>query len=292
MSVSVLYLTTVLIWGTTWLAIKYQIGIVPLEVSIAYRFILASIILFAFVRIKKIKIKLKLKQHLRVFAMGIFIFCLNYICTYYASKHLPSGLVAVVFATIPSVNIINSRIFLGHKPNGALIIGVIAGLVGILLVFYDDLLKLNSSHETLFGLGIAFTGTTMASLGNILSTSNQQRGISIVAANAYGMMYGGLLTLAIGLAKGETLAFDPSISYIVSLLYLSVFGSIIAFGSYFSLLKKIGPSRASYSAVLFPIVALTLSTIFENYQWQLTAVIGVLIILAGNMFIMKNIRKT
>ncbi|MDZ4675949.1 MAG: EamA family transporter [Oligoflexia bacterium] len=288
MSVLALYIITVVIWGTTWLAIKQQIGIVPLELSIAYRFIFASFLLLLYSLYKKIDLRLSPRQHFSVLTLGLFIFCLNYICTYYASKFLASGLVAVVFSMVTTVNVINSRIFLGHRASQRLLGGVVIGLIGIVLVFYQDLLKLDPNAQTIMGLAFAFLGTVFASFGNIISSVNQKNGIQIIPANVYGMFYGGVITLCIGLCKGDTLIFDTSMSYILSLLYLSVFGSIVAFGSYFSLVKLIGPTRASYSAVLFPIVALILSTIFESYQWQLTSLIGVLAIIAGNIFVMKN----
>ncbi|MCC6278161.1 MAG: EamA family transporter [Oligoflexia bacterium] len=288
MSISVLYFLTVFIWGTTWLVITFQLGVVSPSLSVAYRFLLAGVLLLSYCAIKKEKLRLSRQEHLRVFSLGIFIFCLNYLGTYYATQHLPSGLVSVVFSGITGLNIINSWIFLRQKTQKRVMAAAFVGFVGIAFVFSEDLKAFDLNSTTMRGLAFALWGALMASFGNIISASNQKKGISIMVSNGFGMLYGGASTFAFALMQGAPLVFDFRWSYILSLLYLSVFGSIIAFGAYFELLKSVGPSRASYAAILFPVVALALSTVFENYRWHLMPVIGVALILLGNLFILQR----
>jgi drug/metabolite transporter (DMT)-like permease len=280
-----------MIWGSTWMVIKFQLGVVPPAMSVAYRFLLAGVLLFIFCLIKGEKLKLDFKTHLRILTLGIFIFCTNYICTYYSTMYMASGLVSVVFAAITGMNIINSRIFLGEKVQKRVLMAALSGFLGIALVFAHDLKTLNLESATLIGLAYSAIGTLMASFGNMISVKNQKRGISIMVSNTYGMLYGGTCTFLFALAQGHLPTFDFRFNYIWSLFYLSILGSIVAFGAYFQLIKKVGPARAAYTAVLFPIVALFLSTLFENYKWDFTSLLGVVFILAGNVFILQNKKK-
>jgi drug/metabolite transporter (DMT)-like permease len=288
MNILGLYTVTVLIWGTTWLGIKFQLGVVPPTISVVYRFLLASFILFLYCRFKGIDLKLSKSQHVRVLILGLLMFSINYICSYSSSMYLASGIVAIVSSTAPIVNIINSWIFFGEKLQPKLIGGASMGLVGILLVFFHDFANMHLSNAALLGLSLALVATIISSFGNMISVSNYKNGLHIAPSNTYGMFYGAILTLLFGLIRGDRPTFEFSTGYVVSLLYLSVFGSIFAFGAYFTLVKRIGPSRASYAGVLFPIIALILSTLFENFHWDAMSLGGVVLILGGNVFIMQN----
>lgn len=292
-----LYLYTVLIWGSTFFAIKFQLGEVPAEHSIVYRFALASVILLFWCFFKRLPMRFSLHQHKWMLMQGVFLFGANYILVYHATPHLPSGLVAVVFSAIVLMNIANGALFLKRKVEPRAVVAAIIGLVGIALVFAPEFEVLeggvatSTDQSVILGLGLSMLGTYTASLGNMISMRNQQAGLPVVQTNAYGMGYGALLLLTLILAKGESLVVSSQTSFYLSLGYLSVFGSILAFGSYLTLLGKIGPEKASYSMVLFPIVALTLSTLFEGYQWTPSAVFGVGLVLLGNLLIISHPKR-
>jgi drug/metabolite transporter (DMT)-like permease len=150
------------------------------------------------------------------------------------------------------------------------------------LVFRPQLSGLNLSEDRVLGLGLAVAGTAIASFGNIVAARNQRNSLPIVQSNAYGMAYGALFTLLVAAARGARLSFVPSFEYIASLLYLAAFGSVVAFGAYLTLLGRIGPDRAAYISVVFPVVALALSTLFEGLRWEWLAVLGVGLVIAGN----------
>ncbi|MBE9564241.1 MAG: EamA family transporter [Proteobacteria bacterium] len=280
-----LYLSAVLIWGSTFFAIKFQLGEVPPELSVAYRFAIASLLLFGWILFRKLPLRFSLQQHLWMGLQGLFLFCLNYLVIYWATSSLTSGLIAVIFSTIVLMNIVNSIVFLRKTASLLMIFGAVMGLAGIALIFAPELINFNSNNNSLTGVGLSLLGTFIASLGNIISAHNQRQKIPVIQTNAYGMAYGAIILLVAALLQGYPLSFDFSLGYSLSLMYLALFGSVLAFGSYLTLLGRIGPEKAAYTMVLFPLVALGISTIFENYQWTLSSVMGVALVLLGNVII-------
>ena len=280
-----LYLSASLIWGSTWLAIKLQLTQVPPILSVAYRFCLASLILLAYCHLTKKALKFSTRDHGFMALQGVTLFGLCYCCSYLATAFMTSGLVAVVFSTILMWNILNLRIFMGQPVAWRAFWGGILGLFGIGIVFWHDLAAFTATRG-LIGLLIALAGAYMASVGNVVSSRNTKKGIPVTQANAFGMGYGGLLTLFIHFAMGGALSMDWSIGYLGPMLYLTIFGSIVAFGCYMLLIGRIGAEYAAYVTLLMPIIALILSTLFEGYLWTANAVVGVTLVLAGNLIIL------
>jgi len=285
---SILYVASVLIWGTTWLGIKFQLGVVDPMVSVVYRFSLAAVILLAFCRVTRLKMQFSPMDHLFMGLQGIFLFAVNYWLFYLAEMTLASGLAAVVFSTIVFMNIINGKILLGSPLHPAVIIGSVMGSVGIGLVFWPELNAFTLSDKTFLGLVLCICATFFASVGNIISARNQKHRLPIIQTNAFGMAYGAVIMIAIALGTGKPFGFEPSFAYIGSLFYLAVFGSIVAFGCYLSLIGRIGADRAAYSTMLIPLVALGLSTLFEGYRWSEFALTGMALILAGNVLVLNK----
>jgi len=287
-----LYAVTVFIWGSTWLGIKFQLGEVDPLVSVVYRFCLASVLLFAWCCLRSLNMRFAVRDHLFIALQGTCLFAVNYWLFYLAEVHLTSGIVAVMFSTIVFWNILNGRVFLKTPVRANVICGAGLGIVGIGLVFWPELSGFSLADDGFKGFVLSMTATLLASFGNILSARNQRHGLPVVQTNAYGMAYGTLLMLAVALIAGKPFTFDPSAPYVVSLLYLALFGSVIAFGCYLTLVGNIGADRASYATLLFPIIALIISTLFEGYQWSTPAVAGVAIILAGNALSLAKIDLT
>ena len=287
----ILFSASAIIWGSTWLVIKFQLGLVDPIISVSYRFILASFILLLFCRISGLNLKYNVKEHLFFALQGFFLFGINYWLIYLAEVHLPSGLVAVIFSMIIFFNIFNGAIFIGSPIRVRVIAGAALGIVGIGLVFKQELLSFSLSSDNSLALVIAGLGALTASLGNITSVHNQKINLPVIQTNAFGMMYGALFMLIISLIMGKHFSFEISYAYIGSLLYLSIFGSIIAFTCYLTLLGKIGADKAAYVNLIIPVIALILSTIFEEYTWTLYAFIGVALILIGNMLVLIKVKR-
>ena len=205
-----LYVSTALIWGSTWLAIKLQLTQVPPILSVSYRFCLAAFILLVYCWLTRKRLKFSLQDHSFMMVQGFSLFGLSYICSYMATAYMTSGLVAVIFSTILLWNIINLRIFMRQPVAWRALYGGILGLVGICIVFWNDLVSF-SATRSLIGLLIAIAGAYLASLGNVVGSRNAKRGVPVTQANAFGMAYGGLLTLFIHFGMGGRLTIDWSI---------------------------------------------------------------------------------
>ena len=284
----ILYVVTVLIWGSSWLAIKYQLGSVDPMVSVAYRFMLASALSWLFCRFSGRLMRYSLRDHGFMFLQGASLFALNYWLFYLSELTLTSGLAAVIFSTIVVMNMMNGVLFLKNRLELRVVLGAGIGLFGIIVVFWPEVTDFESGSENLFAVSLAVLATLLASLGNIASARNQRKGIPVVQANTFGMTYGALLMLVLSWATGREFTFEVTLPYVSSLVFLSVFASIVAFWTYLTLLGRVGVERAAYATLFFPLVALGFSTVFEDYQWTASAGIGILLILAGNLLILKR----
>ena len=283
-----LYVVTILIWGSSWLVIKFQLGVVDPMVSVAYRFLLASGISWIYCRYSGLQLSFRLRDHGFMFLQGVSLFALNYWLFYISELTLTSGLAAVIFSTIVVMNMLNGAIFLKNRLELRVVIGAVLGLSGIILIFWPEVSDFETGSENLFAAALAVLATFLASLGNIASARNQREGIPVVQSNTYGMTYGAMLMLVLAWSTGHEFNFEFTVSYVSSLVFLSVFASIIAFWSYLTLLGRVGVERAAYATLIIPLVALGISTIFEGYQWTAYAVIGIVLILGGNLLILKR----
>jgi drug/metabolite transporter (DMT)-like permease len=280
-----LYLTTVLIWGTTWIALKLQIGTVPIPWSIAYRFWLAAAVLLAWLAIRR-QWRWPTRQVAPLLlCQGLCLFCLNFMCFLHASQWVASGLVAVCFSTAPLWNALNGRLFQGKALSGRVMLGGALGLAGLLLLFGGEVAKDLARPQTLWGLGLAMAGTYCFSLGNLLSGAMQKQGQTPLQTNAWAMLIGATVVAAYALATGQPMNFDASPRYIGAWLYLAIPGSVIGFTAYLTLVGRMGADRAAYCTVLFPVVALNVSALVEGYVWTGPALLGLALVAAGNVVV-------
>lgn len=285
---ALLYIVTILIWGSSWLAIKYQLGSVDPMVSVAYRFLLASGLSWLYCLISRRLLRFSLRDHCFMFLQGASLFALNYWLFYLSEITLTSGLAAVIFSTIVVMNTMNGVLFLKNRLELLVVVGIVIGLFGIILVFWPEVADFESGNENLFAISLALLATLLASVGNIASARNQRKGIPVVQSNTFGMTYGAILMLILSLSTDRKFTFELTIPYVSSLVFLSVFASIIAFWTYLTLLGRVGVERGAYSTLFFPLVALAISTVAENYQWSAYTAIGIVLILVGNLLILKK----
>ena len=283
-----LYLSSVLIWGSTWLAITYQLGRVPPEVSVAYRFALASLILFLWCGARGLRLAFGWRAHLWMAAQGALLFGVNYVWVYLAEGQISSGLVAVAFSLIVFFNILGARVFFGTPANLAILVGAVLGVGGVALVFLPEFGGAAGFDRSARGLAYAVASAVSASFGNLVAARNQRHGLPVVQLNTFGMMYGALFAGLYAAAAGRTFAFDGSIGYLLSLGYLALFGSVLAFGAYLTLVGRIGAGRAGYTGAAIPIVALLLSTLFEGLRWHGYTVLGIALCLGGNVLVLRR----
>jgi drug/metabolite transporter (DMT)-like permease len=283
MSSAKLYLLSILIWGSTWYAIKLQLDFVEPVVSVFYRFTIAGVVLLIWCVIRGLRMRYPIREHLSFLLLGLFLFSSNYVVFYTASQSITTGLVAVTFSSIIFFNMVGGAIFLNQKVTGNIVLGGLIGIGGLFLVFLPNVETFNIQ-----GIALCFLGTLLASCGNITSAIAQRDTIPVVQANAWGMTYGSIFLLLYIVITDVTVEIDLSFHYLGALFYLAIFGSIVAFGSYLTLIGRVGPSKAAYATVLFPIVALIISTLFEDFLWTKSALLGVLFVLLGNLLVIKR----
>jgi len=284
------YILTSLIWGSTWLVITFQLGVVAAEASIVYRFALAALLLMVYALARRLPMRFTPRQHAFIALQGTFLFSLNYILVYLAEQNLTSGLVAIVFSMLILSNVVLGAVFLRNPIRPRVVLGGVIGVAGLALVFGPELAGFAQGGGWRLGLLLSAAAVLSASVGNILSARNQRAGLPVVQTNAYGMAYGAAVTLVIAVVRGVPFTFDPSPSYILSLLYLAVFGSVIAFGTYLTLIGRMGVDRAAYIGVIFPLVALLLSMLFEGLNLGAVGLVGVALVAAGNVLVLNRRR--
>ncbi|WP_319503102.1 EamA family transporter [uncultured Draconibacterium sp.] len=283
----ILFAIPSLIWGSTWYAIKFQLGTVDPLLSVAYRFLAAGILLILFCLATGRKMKFTLREHLMMLLLGLCLFGMNYWFVYEVETTLTSGIVAVIFSLIIFFNIFFNAVLLKGKIKPDVIVAAVLGVGGTALLFKNELVKFQGGSGNWIIFLLCFGGLTFASLGNIISAYKQKKNVPVLQANAYGMLYGGLAMFTMVLLLGKPLRFDASLNYSVSLLYLSIFGSIVAFSTYLKLLGEIGPDRSIYVALITPAIALLISTFFEGYRWDVFAALGILLLFSGNILALR-----
>ena len=285
-----LFAACVAIWSTTWIAITFQLGTVAPEVSVFYRFFLASMLLFAWCAARRLPQKFTWNEHAWFALFGAGTFSISYIFVYYAEQHVVSGLVAVAYSASPLLGMLGTRVFFGEPMTRRIAAASALGIAGIVLVFYPELALLDTGAAT--GRGALFTVLAVLTsfAGGMVAYRNQRAKLPLWQGMAWGMLYGSLLALAVGLALGEPLALETTPAYLLSLLYLACLGSIVAFAGYLTLLSRIGPARAGYIGVMVPIVALVLSAAFEGFRFHALTWAGIALSLAGNVLVLGKSR--
>ncbi|CAG1017342.1 hypothetical protein BURC_01987 [Burkholderiaceae bacterium] len=286
-----LYLLTVLIWGTTWIALKWQIGIVPIPWSIAYRFWLAAAVLLLWLAWRRQWRWPSRRVAPLLLCQGLCLFCLNFVCFLYASQWIASGLVAVCFSTAPLWNAVNGRLLQNKPLAPQVLLGGALGLAGLMLLFGGELARDWDRPQTFWGLGLALAGTCCFSLGNLLSGAMQKLGQTPLQTNAWAMLVGASVIALYALVAGEPMRFDSSPRYVGAWLYLAIPGSVIGFTAYLTLVGRLGADRAAYCTVLFPVVALNVSAWLEDYVWTWPALLGLTLVAMGNVAVFWRGRR-
>lgn len=285
----VLFLLSALIWGTTWLAIKFQLGVVSPEVSVVWRFALAATLMISWCLLRGIRLRFGLRDHLAFALLGVLLFGANYVLVYVSEEHLTSGLVAVLFAFLVFWNLAGARVFFGTPAPRAVLTGAVLGVSGVALLFWPEVIALRhgAAGGQVLGIALAVLSTVIAAGGNLYSQRLFAREISVISATAFGMAWSSVAVAAYCALAGISFTFDPRPAYVISLVYLALFGSVVAFVSYLSLVQRIGAGRAGYVAVVTPAIAMLASTLFEGYRWSAASCVGMVLVVAGTVLVLR-----
>lgn len=276
------------IWGSTWLAITFQFGTVAPELSVAYRFALAGAIVAAWCRATGQPMKASRREHAWLVLFGLTFFGINYLGVYWAERDIPSGLVAVVFSTIVFMTPFAMRVFYAEPLTLRALVAAALGVTGIALLFLPELAAASEGGQVAKGIALALGATLSCALGNVIAIRNHRAGLATLPSTAWGMFYGAAFALVVATVLGVPWRFEASARYVLSLAYLTVFGSVFAFAAYLTLLHRVGPGPTSFISIATPVIALALSTAFEGYRWTWAGVLGLCLAVAGNWLALRK----
>jgi drug/metabolite transporter (DMT)-like permease len=285
-----LYALIVFLWGTSWIALHLQLGVVAPEVSLVWRFAVAALVMLGWTVLTGERLRFGFNAHLRFAALGLTIFSSNFVLFYYGGLSTPSGLLAVVFSLASVFNILLGAIVFGDRPSGRILVAALLGFAGVGAMFWPQLSGTTLTGPALHGLLLCIGGTVSFCLGNIISVSNQRRGLPIASATTWGMIYGTLFLTLLSLARGQAFILEPTAAYLGSLAWSAIMSSVFAFAAYMTLLGRIGADRTGYSTVMYPVVALAISTVFEGYVWTAPAIAGLALVIIGNLLVLTRSR--
>ncbi len=288
MRIILAFTACVLIWGSTWYGIEWQLGYVAKEWSLTYRFGLASALLFLWCLYKKLPLNMPKKAHVYMIATGFFLFSANYNMMYLGTIHLTSGLVAVAFSLLSFLNIINGKLFLKTPVQLSTFAAATLGIIGLILIFKPEIQNFSFGDATAFGLMACVFGTVLASFGNTIVGTKTVKSLPLLSFNAWGMAYGTAFNLIAAIIVAGEPTLDPRPEYYIALTYLSVMGTVVAFSLYLWLIDEIGVARAAYMSVMMPLVALFISTLLEGFTWTTYAAAGLLLVVLGNVLMIKS----
>jgi drug/metabolite transporter (DMT)-like permease len=286
-----LFVAPTLLWGSTWYAITLQLGVVPPEVSVVYRFALAAVLLAAWCAGTRRALGFSARDHLWIAAEGFTMFGLAYVFIYHAEQYIASGPLAVLFATFVFSNLVGARIFFGDLLTARAIVGAVLGVGGVALLFLPEFTAVHADARTAKGIAFGLASVLLASSGNMVAVRNSRAGLPLMPVVAWGMGYGAAIAAACAIVSGAAWTFDPRAPYVASLVYLAVAGSILAFGTYLTLVERIGAGPAAYVGVATPVVAMTISTFLESYRWTPAAAAGIALAVAGNVLVLWKPRS-
>lgn len=290
MALPLTYLLTVLIWGTTWYAMVFQVANVAAAASLTYRYLGAGLILLTLAALRGRRVRLTGGEHLWCMLQGLVMYSFGYWLTYVATEWLATGIIALMFASVSAVTMVMNAALARKLPEGRAVLGALMGVTGVGLVFWPEIASTSLHGPEAWASFLVALSVVLFAAGGLIG-ARLQRTVPPFTALGWPMLYGALILACLTLARGDEFRFDWSLPYVGSLLYLMIFGSIGIFVLYFRVIQQIGAEKGSYATVLFPLVALGVSTIFEDYHWPALALIGVPLALAGNALVLTGKRS-
>ena len=280
------------IWGSTWIVIRDQLGTVPPQWSVTYRFIIAAIAMAAAARWKGESLNLGHKGLLAAIFLGFTQFCINFNAVYLAERHITSGVVATVFALLLIPATLMGWAFLGHKPSKRFAWSSLIAVSGIALLFVHEIREHPAdSRQIAAGIGLTLVGMLGASIANVAQARPEIRRFPLLGLLAWSMGAGAVIDGLIAFALTGPPVFDPRPGYWLGVAYLAIPASVLTFSLYYPVVRRIGPAKAAYSSVLVPIIAMGFSTWLEGYRWTGLTIAGAFLALGGMVLALRRDRS-
>lgn len=281
-----LFVVAVLIWSTTWHAILYQLAHTTPAFGVALRFGLAGMLVLGFAALRGERLRCTPREHALLALQGVFMYSLSYLCVYHAETHVPSGLVAVGYSASPLVNGVAAWLLWRTPINARFLMGGALCVLGVTLIFLPEFARVAQSDSTTLGAAFTVGAVLLSSVGSLASSRNAAHRLPFWPALGWGMLYGAALSSIVVAVSGQALTLPSAPSWWLSLAYLSIAGSVVAFACYLALQQRVGPGAASTVGVMTPVLALVVSALFEGFRPVALTWLGVLLAVAGNALIL------
>jgi drug/metabolite transporter (DMT)-like permease len=276
-----------LAWGTTWYVITFQLGSVDPVVSLTYRFALATALLFGWCGLRGVPLRLDFPQHTAACGIGFFTFGIDYTFIYLAEARISSAVVAVMFATLALVNLAVFRVVFRQRAPLRVWVAACLGAAGVAILSWSEIVTAHLDARARAGFAMACIAIVSAAFGNVFARRGEAAGASVAALTCWAMVYGALILALYALAMHRPWLFEPNLRYIASLAYLALVGSVVAFLFYYGLARRRGYAAASYVTALTPVVAMSVSSVFEGKRWSVAALAGFVLVLIGQWMLLR-----
>jgi drug/metabolite transporter (DMT)-like permease len=277
-----------LAWGTTWYAVTLQLGVVDPMVSVVYRFGLASVLLFAWCLLRKEKVAMTARQHVFTAGLGLTGFTLSYALTYEAEVRVVSAVVAVLFASLAFTNLVVFRVVFGLRARASAWVAALLGACGVALLSWGEIAHAREGGRALEGVVLTLVAVLFSAAGNVFARKGEQAGAPLAASTLWAQVYGTLFLVVYVLLARRPFGFEPTRKYALSLLYLAIVGSVVAFLCFFHVARARGYTTASYILALTPLLAMTMSALFEGKTWSAAGIAGVALVLLGQWMLLRS----
>ena len=288
-----LFLVCVLTWGTTWHAITYQLAGFPAEFGVALRFALAGVGALAAARWHGDRLAFSVGDHAALALQGTFLYGLAYVAVYQAERFVPSGLVAVGYSASPLVSGIGAALLFGAPFGRRFAFGGLCGVGGVALMFWPEIRHRQGAGNASLGAAFTAVAVLLSAIGSLLASRNRKRGVPLLAAISYGMLYGAVAATIVATAVGDgpALAWPTAASWWLSLVYLALAGSVLAFACFLTLQDRVGVGRAGTVGVMTPLLALVVSLVLEGFRPTPLTAVGAALAVAGNALMLHPARS-
>jgi len=283
-----LYLVILVVWSTSWLPLSWQVEAVAPEIAVFWRFVLAAPLMWLIAWQRKAPLRVAMGQQIWFAVLGLCLFSANFTLFYYGSLGVASGLLAVVFSTASLINLGLDALRTRTAPRPLLVLAALVGALGVGVLYWPEI---QLGQAAMLSLLACLLGTLFFCSGDMVSAELQRRSVSVLTANCWGMLWGVVWLALFGLFQGQDFTPPTSLAWLAGLVWLAVFASVVAFSTYLTLVGRIGPGRAGYATVVFPVFALFLSALFEGYDWSWLTVMGVGLVAAGNIVMLRSTRQ-
>jgi drug/metabolite transporter (DMT)-like permease len=277
-----LFAICVVVWGTTWHAITYQLHDFPAEAGVAVRFALAGAAVLALCRWRRVPLAYSLADHGALALQGVFLYGVSYVCVYHAERFVPSGLVAVGYSASPLLAGIGAALLFGAALRRRFVVGGVLGVCGVIVIFWTEITRASASERATLGALLTVASVLLSAVGSLVASRNRERGVALLPAMGFGMLYGAIAAAVVAFAFGRSVAMPTAPSWWLSLAYLAFAGSVLTFACFLTLQDRVGVGAAGTVGVMTPLLALLVSIAFEGFRPDARTAAGAALAVAGN----------